>query len=331
MPVLPTPEYMPPFPFCSGNLATLYPPIFRPTPISDPQSERIETQDKDFLDFDWHACRIGKSRRLAIIGHGLEGHSRKKYVLGMAHMMTNLGYDAVCWVQRGCGKEINRLPHFYHSGKTDDLHTIITHCLATKKYDEIVLIGFSLSGNQVLKYLGENPSRIPSEVKAAATFSVPCDLAATEKAISKPTNFIYMKYFMDGLSKKIHAKAKQFPELVNPKHLKGIRALYQFDDRFTAPLNGFTDAKDYYAKSSCKQYLTSIRIPTLLVNAQNDPFLQPESYPVAEAEANPNLFLEMPKYGGHVGFVLREKANIYWSEKRVAIFLKKVRQVISCA
>ncbi len=309
--------------FRSGNIATLYPPIFRKTPAAVPRNERIKTPDDDFLGMDWHACRTGKTRRLAIISHGLEGHSRKKYVLGMARMATGMGHDAVCWVQRGCGNEINRSPRFYHSGETSDLHTIITHCLETGKYDEITLIGFSLGGNQILKYLGEKPEHVPDEVKAAATFSVPCDLAATEQAISKPSRRIYLEYFMMGLRKKIHAKAKMFPELVNPADLKGITALRQFDDRFTAPLNGFTDAADYYARSSCTQYLPDIHVPTLLVNAQNDPFLQPQCYPVAEAEANPNLFLEMPKYGGHVGFISNEGNNVYWSEKRVSDFLEK--------
>jgi len=285
--------------------------------------ERIETPDNDFLDIDWHDCRIGETRKLAIINHGLEGHSHKKYILGMARMVTGLGFDAACWVQRGCSTEMNRLPRFYHSGETGDIHTVITHCLGTGKYDEIVLIGFSLGGNQILKYLGENPGYVPGEIKTAATFSVPCDLAATEFVISKPSRRIYLEYFMRGLRKKVHAKAKKFPVLVNTAKLKGINSLRKFDDRFTAPLNGFADANDYYTRSSSKQYLAEIRIPTLLVNAQDDPFLPARCYPVSEAEANPNLFLEMPKYGGHVGFVLGGEDNIYWSENRVRKFLKK--------
>ncbi|MBI9078643.1 MAG: alpha/beta fold hydrolase [Pseudodesulfovibrio sp.] len=322
MPILPTPDYSPPLPFRNGNLATLYPPVFRTTPGTNPCHERIETPDNDFLDMDWHACRIGKSRRLAIISHGLEGHSRKKYILGMARMVTGLGYDAACWTQRGCGKAINRHARFYHSGETDDLHAVVTHCLKTRNYDEIMLIGFSMGGNQILKYLGKNASRVPAEITTAATFSVPCDLGATERLISKPTMRIYFEYFMLGLRQKIRAKGRMFPDVVNPAELNGINSLRQFDDRFTAPLNGFKDAEEYYTRSSCKQFLKSIRIPTLLVNAQNDPFLPHECYPMDEAETNSNLFLEMPKHGGHVGFVLNHGDNVYWSENRIKKFLE---------
>lgn len=321
MPVLPTPDYAPPFPFRSGNIATLYPPIFRPTPPASPTQERIETPDGDFLDIDRHESRIGRTRKLAIISHGLEGHSRKKYVLGMARMITGQGYDAACWNQRGCGGEANRLPRSYHSGETNDLHSVLTHCLAADDYDEVVLIGFSMGGNQILKYLGEAPDRVPGEVAAAVTFSVPCDLSATEQIISLPSRRIYFEYFMHGLSRKVRIKGDLFPDHVDPELLRGITTLRQFDDRFTAPTSGFADADDYYAKSSSKQFLQHIRTPTLLVNAKDDPFLPQHCYPVAEAEANPNLMLEIPLYGGHVGFVPGGTGNIYWSEKRVGDFL----------
>lgn len=270
---------------------------------------------------DRHDCRIGKSRKLAIISHGLEGHSRKKYTLGMARMATTNGYDAVCWTQRGCSTEPNRMVRSYHSGETNDLHLVITHCLMTGQYNEVVLIGFSMGGNQILKYLGENPDRVPSEVTAAVTFSVPCDLSATELVIARPSRRIYFEYFMQGLRAKVRTKGTLFPDQVNPKLLQGISTLRQFDDRYTAPTNGFADAEDYYSKSSSKQFLSGIKIPTLLVNALDDPFMAPECYPTMEAEKSGNLWLEMPQYGGHVGFVTCEETNVYWSEKRARDFL----------
>jgi len=322
MPVLPSPDYLPPFPFRSANLATLYPPLFRATPrLPVPGRERIETPDNDFLVIDRHRNRIGKSRKLAIISHGLEGHSRKKYILGMARMVTGLGYDAACWCQRGCSGEPNNLPRSYHSGETNDLHSVISHCLKDGQYNEVILIGFSMGGNQILKYLGENPDRVPSQVMSAVTFSVPCDLAATEIVLALPSRRIYFEYFMKGLKEKVRSKARIFPNEVDSTLLKGIKNLRQFDDRFTAPANNFVDGLDYYTKSSSKQFLTSIRIPTLLVNAQDDPFLAPECFPVSEAENNKYLYLEMPKYGGHVGFVAGGEENIYWSERRVEKFL----------
>ncbi|QJB58470.1 alpha/beta fold hydrolase [Pseudodesulfovibrio sp. zrk46] len=322
MPVLPTPDYLPPLPFRNADLATLYPPLFRTSPsLPIPGRERIETPDNDFLLIDRHRSRTGISRKLAVISHGLEGHSRKKYVLGMARMATGLGYDAACWCQRSCGGEVNRLVRSYHSGETNDLHTVISHCLSSDRYDEVVLIGFSMGGNQILKYLGEAPDRVPQQVAAAVTFSVPCDLAATERVIARPSRRIYFEYFMRGLREKIRIKAKLFPNEVDATQLNGIHSLLDFDDRYTAPVNGFRDGTDYYKKSSSRQFLPFIRIPTLLVNAQDDPFLAPECFPEHEAQTNSNLFFEMPKYGGHVGFVSNDENNVYWSESRAQAFL----------
>ncbi len=321
MPILPTSDYMPPLPFRSANLATIYPPLFRPTPESSPQRMLVDTPDHDILSLDRHAACTGRTRRLAIISHGLEGHARKKYVLGMARTVTQMGYDAVCWNQRGCGGKPNRLVRSYHSGETGDLHTIITHCLEEGDYDEVVLMGFSMGGNQILKYLGEDPDHVPTEVKAAVTYSVPCDLSGTERLLARPSRRVYLEYFMIGLKEKVRIKTELFPDQIRPGLLAGIRTLRDFDDRYTAPTSGFSDAADYYANASSLQFLSEIRVPTLLVNARNDPFLTPSCYPEEKAGANANLFLEMPKYGGHVGFVRSSRDNVYWSESRAAEFL----------
>jgi len=288
---------------------------------SVPARERIETPDGDYLDIDRHCNGTLRSKRLAIISHGLEGNARKKYTLGMANMALSLGFDAVCWEQRGAGKKPNRKLRSYHSGETTDLHTVITHCLDSE-YAEIALIGFSMGGNQILKYLGEDPNRVPHQVKTAVTFSVPCDLSATERVIALPSRHIYFQYFMKGLREKVRTKAELFPEEVNASDLKNVHNLRDFDNLFTAPNNGFKDADDYYTQSSSLQFLPRIAIPTLLVQAQNDPFLAQECFPVTEAQDNPNLYLEMPEYGGHVGFHLPGGENVYWSEKRAAQFLK---------
>jgi len=322
MPVLPIPDYTPPLPFRFANFATLYPPLFRLTPLTAPERERIELPDGDFLDFDWHRSRTGETRKLVIISHGLEGNSRKKYVLGMARMATELGWDAACWCQRGCSGEPNRLIRSYHSGETGDIHAVISHCLSTGRYDEIALIGFSMGGNQILKYLGENPKKVPTQVVKAVTFSVPCDLAACGRVIALPSRRVYFEYFMKGLRKKVRSKEKLFPSEVDSSRLKGIESLRDFDDRFTAPSCGFTDASDYYAQSSSLQFLPDINVPTLLVNALDDPFLPDECYPIREATANANLSLMTPDYGGHVGFVLSGSDNVYWSEIQALAFLE---------
>jgi hypothetical protein len=324
MPLLPPSGYLPPLPFRSGHLQTIYPPLFRPVPDTQPRRERIATPDGDFLDLDWHSSKCTNPGRLAIISHGLEGNSRKKYSLGMARHLTRLGWEVICLNFRGCSGEPNLLPRFYHSGVTDDLHTVLTHALRTGGYAVAALVGFSMGGNHVLKYLGEDPGKVPAEVKGAVVFSVPCDLAASSRRLERVDNCMYMRYFMRGLRQKIRTKATMFPGLIDISGLDGIRKFYPFDDRYTAPIHGFRDAADYYARSSSKQFLAQIRVPTLLVQAEDDPFLDASCYPLREAELNGMLHLEIPSYGGHVGFVQHNRENVYWSEERAGWFLRTV-------
>ena len=178
MPVLPRPAYHPHFPFSNNHVQTIFPTLFRKIPPLHPRRERLETDDGDFLDIDWHFSLAGTTTKLAIVSHGLEGHSRKKYPLGMANCLTENGWDVVCLNFRGCSGEPNRLPRLYHSGVTDDLHTVLQHCLATDRYHDAVLVGFSMGGNQTLKYLGENRDIVPPQVRAAVVFSVPCMTAS---------------------------------------------------------------------------------------------------------------------------------------------------------
>jgi uncharacterized protein len=325
MPLLPHPNYRPPFPFTSGHLQTIIPTLFRPTPQTSPQAERITTPDGDFLDLDHHRCRTGPTDRLAVISHGLEGHARKKYPLGMARHLTGHGWDVICWSFRGCSGEPNRLPRFYHSGVTDDLHTILSHGLAVGRYETAALIGFSMGGNQTLKYLGEDPALVPRQVKAAVTFSVPCQLADAAAVMNSRKNRIYMRYFMKSLKEKIRQKAAVYPELIDLRGLDEMTTFAPFDNRYTAPLHGFRDAADYYQQSACLPFLPQIRVPTLIVQAIDDPFLAASCYPLREAEVNAHLHLEMPHFGGHVGFMGGWRDAAYWSEQRAERFLEELR------
>lgn len=326
MPVLSTPRYRPPFPFTSGHMQTAYPTLFRRTPETNPVRERIEIDDGDFIDIDWHHApdlNNSKLTKLVIVSHGLEGNSRKKYPLGMAKIMSDHGWDVICLNFRGCSGEPNRLPRLYHSGVTDDLHHIIHHGL-DKHYESVALIGFSMGGNQTLKYLGEDPDLVPDRVCGAAVFSVPCRLDDAAEVIGRSSNRPYMRYFMKGLKEKIREKAIRFPDLVNTSGLDEITTFEPFDDKYTAPIHGFKDAADYYRRCSSVQFLHKIRIPTLIVQAQDDPFLSPTCYPFDEAERNEKLFLEMPEFGGHVGFMGSWLEKYYWSEKRALSFLEKI-------
>ncbi|MBA4057753.1 MAG: alpha/beta hydrolase, partial [Marivirga sp.] len=207
---------------------------------------------------------------------------------------------------------------FYHSGATDDLDHVVKHALS-KKYDEIYLIGFSLGGNLTLKYLGEvNSSPV---IKSAVAFSVPVDLHASCLKISKPSNWIYSNRFLKSLKNKIVQKSKIMGGL-EVKGIDKIKTLIEFDDHYTAPLHGFQNAVDYYTKCSSIHFLKKIAVPTLLVNAQNDPFLSETCFPDDALRGHPFVKFERPAFGGHVGFSQFNENGLYWSEVRALSFLK---------
>lgn len=323
MPVLPNSGYSPFFPFTNPHVQTVFPVVARSRPEIAFTRERVPTPDADFLDLDW--SRVG-ARRLAVICHGLEGNSRRKYVAGAALSLNRHGWDTLNWNFRGCSGTPNLRPRMYHSGVTDDLHTVLQHGLRRGGYTAAALVGFSMGGNQVLKYLGESPELVPEQVKCAAVFSVPCDLAEAAEVMARPGNRIYMRYFLHSLRGKVREKARRFPEIgLDLTGLERIKTFREFDERFTAPLHGFAGAGDYYARASSKQYLRHLRVPTLLVNAQDDPFLAPSCMPLEQARDNENLYLEMPRHGGHVGFVSC-KGREYWSESRLAGFFHSIME-----
>ena len=312
-------DYQAPLFFRNGHLQSIYPTIFRKVGGVHYRRERIITPDDDFLDLDWMS---GKSDRLTIISHGLEGNSSRAYVKGMVKAVTDAGFDALAWNFRGCGGTINRQPQLYHSGSYKDLETVIEHVFQHCEYREINLIGFSMGGNISLIYLGHKDSTVDLRIKKCIVFSVPCDLKAGSEQIGKPTNQIYMERFLRLLHEKIKAKKVTFPGLFDDRDYSTIKNFYDFDNRYTAPLHGFVDADDYWRQSSSKQFIKSIQVPTLLVSALDDPFLAPACYPFRESAANPYVSLETPKHGGHVGFVSFNRNNLYWSEKRSVAFLK---------
>jgi hypothetical protein len=240
----------------------------------------------------------------------------------MARALTRAGWDVLALNLRGCSGTLNRRPRFYHSGATEDLAVVIDYALEARAPDALALVGFSLGGNLTLKYLGERAGRLDPRLRAAACFSVPVDLAASAARISRLTNTHYTLYFLRRLHAKVRAKHRQFPDAVPLAPLRRAWTLPAFDDAYTAPLHGFADAADYYRRASSRPLLPHLDVPTLLVNARNDPFLPPACYPFAEAEASGRLTLETPASGGHVGFVtLGTDDGAYWSEHRATAFL----------
>lgn len=310
-------NYQPPIFLFNAHLETIYPALFRKVVTPDYTRERITTPDNDFLDLDWLARG---SDRLVIISHGLEGNTSRAYMRGMAKIFYNSGFDALAWNFRGCSEEMNRQLRFYHSGATDDLDTVIRHAL-TKKYKKVSLVGFSLGGNLTLKYLGEQGNSLPPAIHSAVTFSVPMDLFTGCQKISTRPNWLYAQRFL----KSLKAKVKQKSGLMAGIDVTGINAintLLEFDNRYTAPLHGFNNAVHYYQECSSIKFVTEIKIPTLIVNAKNDPFLSKECYPVDLLQSHPHVQLEVPDFGGHVGFSLFNQNGVYWSELRALGFLQ---------
>jgi predicted alpha/beta-fold hydrolase len=310
------PLYSPPFLLGNGHIQTIYPVLFRKKPPLFYTRERIETFDNDFLDLDWSTRN---NKKLVIISHGLEGNSTRNYVKGMARAANEGGWDALAWNYRSCSGEPNRKLRSYHNGATDDLAWVIDHAKKREKYKQIALVGFSMGGNLTLVHLGRD--RVDAIVKKAVVFSVPCDLGASARELTKPANKLYMKRFLMMLHQKIKAKMAMMPHELDDTGYEQIKNFKDFDDRYTAPIHGFKNAQDYWEKCSSNQFIPDIKIPCLIINALNDPFLPGQCFPIKEARANPNITLKMPKSGGHVGFVSFNREGIYWSEHQAISFL----------
>lgn len=316
-------DYRPPCLLSNGYVQSILPSLVRRIDCSHFKRERLHTDDGDFLDLDW--SRVSSSsmgKTLLIISHGLEGHSRRPYVAGIARDANVQGWDALAWNFRSCSGEMNKTLRFYHSGATDDLNRVVEHAHGLG-YQYIHLVGFSMGGNLSLLYAGRHGRDLPPHVKSVAAFSVPCDLAASSRRLAERKNKIFMWRFLKDLREKIEAKALDFPDDVSADDYHQIKNFQQFDDRYTAPIHGFDDAADYWARSSCKAVLKDIRIPALLVNAQNDPFLPEACFPYAEAQQSEWLSLEVPRSGGHVGFIEVNNRQTYWMERRVVAFVKQ--------
>lgn len=309
-------NYTPPFFLFNPHLETIYPALVRKVTLQPYTRERITTPDEDFLDLDW--LKQGSSK-LVIISHGLEGNTERAYMKGMARIFFAHNVDVLTWNYRGCSGEMNKQLRFYHSGATDDLHTVVEQALKQQTYQEIYLVGFSLGGNLTLKYLGENRTR-SSLIKKAVAFSVPVDLHSSCIQISRPGNWVYSNRFLKSLKKKVLEKAQSIKEM-DTRGIDRVKTLMEFDDHFTGPVHGFKNAIDYYQQSSALRYMNGISVPTLLVNAQNDPFLSPECFPVEQFREHNFIQIETPKHGGHVGFTQFNRDNIYWSEERALRFI----------
>ena len=309
-------NYKPPFWAKKSFVSTVFSGLARIVNGLEQTRERIDLNDGVFLDLDW-SYSSGRSNKVVILLHGLEGHAQRPYITGPAKLFNENGIDACAVNFRGCSGEPNRLYRSYHSGATEDLEAVIEHILSLNKYRDIYIKGISLGANMALKYVGERDS-FPKEIKAVVAVSTPCSLKGSCDELLSLKNKHYAIRFLDHLKKKLKPKLYQFPDILTVDDFNSIKSLIDFDHIYTSKAHGFQDAYDYYDKASSLQFLPNIKVPSLIINALNDSFLSHECYPVKEAKNNPNLYLEMPKYGGHVGFI--DKNNVYYNEKRALEF-----------
>ena len=312
--------YNPPYFFKNGHVSTVYSGLIRRVKGPVQRRERITLPDGDFLDLDWSFSEK-KTNKVIILLHGLEGNAQRPYMTGTAQLFNSNNVDAVCVNFRGCSGTDNLKYRSYHSGATEDLEAIVAHILTSRTYTEIYIKGVSLGGNMVLKYLGERTD-VPHQIKAVVAVSVPCSLEGSARMLHTFQNRLYHDSFKKHLVDRLKLKQQHFPDILSFEVLRSIKTLYDFDNIYTAKAHGFKNGADYYKQCSSLQFLPNIKIPTLIINALNDSFLSPECYPIKEAKNNPNLFLEMPKHGGHVGFV--DKRNIHFNEHRALNFFSQL-------
>lgn len=310
-------DYNPTLLFKLGHLNTMYPTLFRDVGPIPYVRTLIPTPDHDELHID---VLQKKYKRMAILCHGLEGSSSSTYIQGLSQYLHHKKWDIAAVNYRTCGGIMNKTAKLYHGGATYDVDTIVDYF--KDDYDEIALIGFSLGGNLSLVYVGDKGENLDPRIKALVAISVPTNLIATSKEIAKKSNFIYQRRFLKSLKEKVKIKAQDYPDIYNVSLLKEIKTLYDFDDVFTGPIGGFKNALDYYTQCRSDKRIPLLKIPTLIINAKDDPFLPIESYPYTQVEKNKNVQMLTPKYGGHVGFVQKNKKH-YWSEKTIGDYLEE--------
>lgn len=307
--------YSPNFLFKNAHFNTIFANRVKKLKSPNYNRKRFITNDGDFFDTD---TIITESDTAVILLHGLEGSSSSAYMLEIACYFSKI-WDVWAVNHKSCSGEPNYKKTSYHSGRTEELEFLLDEI--GDRYRNIFIIGFSLGGNIALKYLGEKPDEVHPKVKAGIAVSVPLHLNTSARALQRKRNWIYLNNFLVALKKKAIAKIKK-EDPYSGKIILIDKAtnFVEFDDLYTAPVHGFIDAEDYWTKCSSKQFLPLIKTPTLVLNALDDPFLSNECYPYIEAMGNDQLYLEIPKYGGHVGF-FETSSRDRWYLHRFKTFL----------
>lgn len=270
-----------------------------------------------------------KKHATVVIWHGIEGSSASTYMLSTAHKAFQVGFNVIRMNLRSCGGTEHLTPTIYHGGLSEDLRLVIDQLIRDEQVSRIMVVGFSLGGNQVLKLAGEYGGEPPKELLGVCAVSPSVDLSASADLIMKGSNWLYHHDFVRRLKNRIRFKQKLFPELYDISELAVVRTIKEFDDRYTAPAHGFADADDYYRRGSSLRVIDKIRVPTLIIHAHDDPFIPFAPLRDPAVTNNPYILLLDPKQGGHVAFVQAERngdPDRFWAENRVVEFCRLAAQ-----
>jgi predicted alpha/beta-fold hydrolase len=315
-----------------GHLQTIYASVVLPRAAHSYRRERWETPDGDFIDLDWldpqsqvSSSKLQGTPPLVAMFHGLEGSSRSHYALALMSLVAKRGMRGVVVNFRGCSGEPNRLARAYHSGDAPEIDWILRRLRSRNTGAPLYSVGVSLGGNALLKWLGDSGEAAKSIIDAAVAVSAPLDLMVAGDALGRGFNLVYTRNFLGTLKTKSAAKLARFPGLFDASAVQAAGTLREFDNLVTAPLHGFRDTDDYWTRASSKPGLRSIRVPTLVINAKNDPFLPATALPRPD-EVSAAVTLEQPDEGGHVGFVSGVfPGNFDWLPGRLLHFLRDGR------
>lgn len=311
-----------------GNPQTIYPLLLKgsPPPL---RRERWDTPDGDFIDVDWLVAPPGAPlgvppAPLVILFHGLEGSSASHYARALMRATAARRWHGVVVHFRGCSGEPNRLPRAYHSGDIAEIHWILSRMRLLHADAPLFAVGVSLGGNALLKWLGKHESAAMGLVDAAAAVCAPVDLVAAGMSLGSGFNLAYAQHFLRTLKRAALAKLERFPGLFDRSKVLAARTLYEFDNAVTAPLHGFRNTEDYWLRASSKPWLRRIRVPTLLLNTLNDPFLPAAALPQLH-QVSRHVLREFPREGGHVGFVSGAfPGHLDWLPQRLLAFFADV-------
>lgn len=323
------PPYLPARWLPGPHAMTVFANVARPFLRPRARRERWELPDGDFVDVDRQDGPPGLGDRapVVVVCHGLEGSSRAPYVRGLVSVAHSRGLATLALNFRGCSGEPNRLARAYHSGDTGDLAHVVDRLVVERPGRPILLAGFSLGGNVVVKYLGEREDALPREVRGAVAVSVPFDLALSARAMDGPGFWsrVYRGRFLRRLRRKAAEKARQHPGTFDEDAAAASRTFAQFDGAVTAPLFGFSSAAEYWRLASSGPFLPGVRRPLLAISSLDDPIVPAAALPEAAARSNARVRLETTSTGGHVAFVAGSPLHPeFWAERRAVRFLAEL-------